>query len=173
MRVYFDNVIASGRVLSDLVPQSEMDAVHAIEAAHRAGRIKRVTSQESAREQGRTRDPMKRAKLADAAGEVSAVPTDYGALAPLLREESTHAMPVDTSPEGVLFTDLVGIGLKEADACHLVNTARSACVRFLTLDPDFLDRRAALEAACGGVRIMKPSELARELETPSGLDGAR
>ena len=42
MRVYYDNVIVSGRALNDLVPPSEMEAVSVIEAAHRAGLIKRV-----------------------------------------------------------------------------------------------------------------------------------
>ena len=156
MRVYFDNVIASGRVLSDLVPESEMEAVRVIEAAHRAGLIKRVTSQESGREQERTPDPLKRAKLAAAANELSTVATDYAALAAMLRRESTDV-------EGTLFNELRRIGLKAGDARHLVNAASSACVRFITLDPDFLHRRSELELLCGELRIMKPSELAKDL----------
>jgi hypothetical protein len=40
----------------------------------------------------------------------------------------------------------------------------NACDRLVTLDPDFLDRRASLGARCPSLRIVKPSELAGELE---------
>lgn len=73
MRVYLDNVLASGRVLGDLEPSTEMDAVRFIERAHSAGILKMVTSRESWREQERTKDPAKRATLEAARGEVSAV----------------------------------------------------------------------------------------------------
>jgi hypothetical protein len=164
-RVYFDNVIASGRVLGDLVPESEMEAVRVIEAAHQMGLIKRVTSQESGREQQRTRDPLRRAKLVAAANELSAVPTDYAALAAMVSGESMDV-------EGILFNELRRIGLKDGDARHLVNAARSACVRFVTLDPHFLNRRPELELLCGELRIMKPSELAKELTHVPGSEGA-
>ncbi len=157
MRVYFDNVIVSGRALSDLVPESEMEAVRIIETAHRAGLIKRVTSQESAREQERTRDPIKRARLAATANELSVVATDYVALGALVRGESMNF-------ESTLFNELRRIGLKDGDASHFVNAAMSACVCFVTLDPDFLNRRSELQSLCRELRIMKPSDLAKELE---------
>ena len=48
MRVYLDNVAASGRVTGDLAPPAEMEALLLeIERAHSAGTIKRVTSRES------------------------------------------------------------------------------------------------------------------------------
>ena len=37
------------------------------------------------------------------------------------------------------------------------------CDRFITTDPDFLTRRADLEARSGHLRILKPSELVAEL----------
>ena len=158
MRVYYDNVIVSGaRALSDLVPESEMEAVYIIETAHRAGLIKRVTSQESGREQERTRDPIKRARLAATANELSVVATDYAALGALVRGESMDF-------ESTLFNELRRFGLKDGDACHFVNAAHSACVCFVTLDPHFLNRRSELQSLCPELRIMKPSGLADELK---------
>ena len=160
LRVYFDNVIVSGRVLGDLVPDTEMKAVLAIEAAHIAGRIKRVTSRESSREQQRTQDVAKRARLAAAEGELSAVSTDYADLASLLGGGSTDR-------ETVLFPDFRRIGLKEADARHLVNAVTTDCDRFVTTDPHFLSRRAALETHCGRLKIVAPTDLAAELNRAS------
>ena len=62
-----------------------------------------------------------------------------------------------------LFADLKGIGLNDSDAKHLMYAFKNACDRFVTLDPDFLDRRASLEARCQALRIVTPSELAAEL----------
>ena len=77
MRVYYDNVIASGRVTGDLWPESEMAALHEVEAAHSSGLIKRVTSRESWREQERTKDSDRRLRLESARAEVSVVQTDH------------------------------------------------------------------------------------------------
>jgi hypothetical protein len=62
-----------------------------------------------------------------------------------------------------LFADLKGIGLSDSDAKHLMYAFTNACDRFVTLDPDFLDRRASLDARCQSLRIVRPSELAAEL----------
>jgi hypothetical protein len=77
MRVYLDNVAASGRILGDLNPPSEMTALEEIEHAHSTGVIKRVTSRESWREQERTKDVTKRGKLSAARAAVSVVATDH------------------------------------------------------------------------------------------------
>src|SRR5258708_6136163 len=76
-RVYLDNVIASGRVLQDLEPAAEMEALRLIEAAHASGILKRVTSRESWREQERTKDSAKRATLEAARKDVSVVASDH------------------------------------------------------------------------------------------------
>ena len=146
MRVYLDNVAASGRVLGDLEPGVEADALRQIEEAHRTGVIKRVTSRESWREQERTKDPAKRAKLEAARGEVSVVATDHIVLGHHTEMGVFGAAvvgPLVTDVvDDVLFADLVAIGLGAADARHLVYAVSNACVRFVTLDPDFLDREA-------------------------------
>ena len=167
MRVYLDNVAASGRVVGDLVPGAEMEALRRVESAHSAGILKMVTSRESWREQERTKDPVKRATLEAARGEVSAVGTDHVLLGfnHLTGPYGTIAVtPIITDiVDEALFADLKGIGLNDSDAKHLMYAFKNACDRFVTLDPDFLDRRASLEARCQALRIVTPSELAAEL----------
>ncbi|MBI3030282.1 MAG: hypothetical protein HYY64_12290 [Candidatus Rokubacteria bacterium] len=63
MRVYYDNVIASGLITGDIAPEAEMAALRELERAHAAGTIKRVTSRESWAEQERTRDAVRRSQL--------------------------------------------------------------------------------------------------------------
>jgi len=169
LRVYLDNDAASGRVLSNLHPSKpeEQQALNLIEAAHHAGKLKRVTSRESWREQERTADPEKRATLEAARAEVSVVAADH-----ILLGFSTNRMPYGTltsSPiisdivDESLFSDLKGLGLKDGDARHLMYAVTNKCDRFITTDPHFHDRRSDLERRCGGIRIMRPSELATEL----------
>jgi hypothetical protein len=168
IRVYLDNVAASGRVVGDLVPATEMEALRRIESAHSAGILKMVTSRESWREQELTKDPIKRSKLDAARGEVSAVATDHVLLGFNHLEGrygTTVVSPILTDiVDELLFADLKRIGLCNSDAKHLMYAFTNACDRFVTLDPDFLDRRASLGARCPSLRIVKPSELAGELE---------
>ena len=169
MRVYLDNVAASGRVLGDLQPSSEMKAMEEIEQAHSVGRIKRVTSRESWREQDRTRDSTKHAKLAAARDEVSVVANDHIVLSSGnigdLRGAGVAQPFVSDVVDKTLFDDLKRIGLSDADARHFMYASVNACERFVTLDPDFLDRRKALETRCPNIRVVKPSELATEIRT--------
>lgn len=163
MRVYLDNVAASGRVVGDLEP-AEMEALRRIERAHSAGILKMVTSRESWREQERTKDPAKRATLEAARGEVSAVATDH-----IVLGFSNAVTPLITDiVDEALFADLKGLGLDDSDAKHLMYAVISTCDRFVTLDTDFLSLRAPLEARCRSLRILKPSELVNELKR-SGL----
>jgi predicted nucleic acid-binding protein len=169
MRAYLDNVAASGRVVGDLVPASEMEALRDIERAASAGLLKMVTSRESWREQERTKDPVKRARLEAARSEVSAVATDHVVLG--FSELSGPYGTIATNPiatdivDEALFADLKSSGLDDSDARHLMYAVANACDRFVTLDPDFLDRRIALEARCQSLRILRPSELVAELQS--------
>ncbi len=176
MRVYLDNVAASGRVTGDLAPPTEMEALRQIEEAHSVGLIKRVTSRESWREQDRTKDPAKRAKLEAARGEVSVVASDHVLLGftNLNGPHGTIAVnPVVTDiVDEALFADLRSMGLQESDARHLMYAVANTCDRFVTLDPDFLNRRGALEARCPSLRVVKPSELAAELKGAQGGEKA-
>jgi len=166
MRVYYDNVIASGLIARDLAPE-ELAALREIEAAHQAGTIKRVTSRESWREQERTRDAARRAQLEAARELVSVVQADHRVLGfeNLVGPSGTIAAnPIvsDLFDESI-FADVTSLGLKSADARHFMYAAANNCQRFVTLDPDFLDRRSLLENRCPSLRIVKPSELVEEL----------
>jgi hypothetical protein len=144
-----------------------MEALRRIESAHSAGILKMVTSRESWREQERTKDPVKRAKLEAARSELSAVVTDHVLLGFNHLEGrygTISASPIITDiVDEVLFADLKRIGLSDSDAKHLMYAFTNACDRFVTVDPDFLNRRASLEARCQSLRIVTPSELAGEL----------
>jgi hypothetical protein len=167
MRVYYDNVIASGLVTRDIAPDSERVAVDEIEAAHAAGQIKRVTSRESWREQERTRDDTRRSRLESARDLVSVVQADHRVLefANIDGPFGTIAAnPIVTDlVDEPLFADLKALGLKDADARHFMYAAANSCDCFITLDPDFLGRKQMLEERCPSLRVMKPSELAAEL----------
>jgi hypothetical protein len=56
------------------------------------------------------------------------------------------------------------IGLKKYDALHLEVALATSCNRFVTTDPDFIDRKAAIESAFPCVGVTKPSELLRETQ---------
>jgi hypothetical protein len=167
MRVYYDNVVASGLVTGRLWPETERTPLLELEAAHQKGIIKRVTSRESWREQERTRNDGRRAQLQSARDLVSVVQADHRLLgcSHLYGEYGTVAVnPIITDlVDEQLFNDLRLLGLKESDARHFMYAAANDCERFVTLDSDFFDRKQSLELRCPGLVISKPSELAAEL----------
>ena len=169
MKVYLDNVAASGRVTGDLAPNEEMLALREIEDAHRDGSITMVTSRESWREQDRTNDPPKRAKLEASRGEVSVVERDHVVLGFSNIEGfygTTVVNPIVTDiVDESLFAKLKTAGLEDADARHLMYAVTNECERFVTLDPDFLNCRTALQALCPSIQILTPSALAAELRS--------
>jgi len=179
MKVYLDNVVESGRILGDLVPDVEMDAVCKIVEAGRANIIELVTSRESWREQERTNDPMKLAKLKAARGDIATVARDHIGLGHHNQMEMLGTAVVGPLATDVvdhaLYADLIAIlGLeaaderRRADPRHLMYAATNACVRFVTLDRGLLGQRMVLDARCKPLRIVKPSELFAELSTSPG-----
>jgi predicted nucleic acid-binding protein len=167
MCVYLDNVAASGRVIGDIEPAAEMQALRRIERARSDGTVEMVTSRESWREQERTKDPLKRVTLEAARGQISVVTTDHVLLGfrhlyDAYGTKAVNPMITDIVDEP-LFADLRRIGLHDSDAKHLMYAVANKCDRFITLDPDFLDRRTSLEARCQSLRIVRPSELEAEL----------
>ncbi len=168
MKVYLDNVIASGKVLSDLEPPDEMAAVRTIEKCASQGALDVCTSRESWREQSRTRDGAKRETLEQARSDIPVVEKDHEVLGFSLQQDQYGgfiASPLVTDVvDNELFNDLRSQGLDDQDARHLMYAACNGCERFVTLDPDFLTRRVGLEARCKGIRIVKPSELVAELQ---------
>jgi len=69
--------------------------------------------------------------------------------------------------DDALFKSLTAAGLKDADARHLMYAACNGCDRFVTVDPDFTNRKPQLEALCPDLKIVTPSELAAVLPMPS------
>jgi predicted nucleic acid-binding protein len=164
VRVYLDNVIASGRVVKDLHPD-EMSAIKKIEFAHNEKRLKRVTSDEAWREQEDNTDPARRLAFFEARAEVSAMATPDTILG-AHREPSSSPnvrVPLYAVIDASLLDDLKTMGLKDADARHLRNAVRGECDFFLTLDSDFLKRVGQLHTRCPAIRILKPTELVTEL----------
>jgi hypothetical protein len=169
LRVYLDNVAASGRVLNDL-SAGEMAAIARIERAHAVGGLKRVTSRESWREQEKTRDLAKREALEAARDEVSVVQADHvvmGFASDFGPRGTSVAYPlVSDIVDPPLFADLQRLGLKEADARHFMYAVTNHCDWFVTTDRDFLDRRDSLQTRCPRIRIGRPSDVADELDLP-------
>jgi predicted nucleic acid-binding protein len=163
MKVYLDNNIVSAMVRSDLAAD-EMTAVRKIKSASADGKIEVVTSRETHREQSRTKNEQLRAALEQDRPplvkedhRLLGIRAQFGdgwfANCPILTEV------VDES----LFSTFKAAGLEDADARHLMYAVHNSCERFVTTDPDFLERRPELENSCRGLRIVKPTELAGEL----------
>ena len=175
MKVYLDNVIASGKVRRDL-PGAEMTSVEELLEYEHRGLIEIVTSRESWREQERTPDPATLEALRQARPDVPVVPYDHEVFGFRCIPDRNGGFISNPAVTDViaqpLFDDLRSLGLKDADARHLMYAARNNCPRFVTLDGDFLNKRQKLEVRYGDLRIMKPSELCAELSphSPCGCD---
>ena len=168
MKVYLDNMIASASILDDLGSPTENKALRLLQASPHVGKLEIVTSRESWREQDRTKDPPTREKLQEGRSNIGVVPDDHRVLGFNTVDYGyygfiTSPLVTDIVDES-MFATLQGLDLKAADARHLMYALSNGCVRFVTTDPDFIDRRSALEAAYPQIRIVKPSELLQELE---------
>jgi hypothetical protein len=167
MNAYLDNNIASGIVRDDL-GDTEMIAVRRIQAADERGQLKIVTSSETGREQDRTSDPAVRAQLQQKRDKLELVTEDHLMLGNRALYDN-RGMFYGNSPiltemvNPALFASFKNAGLKDADARHLMYAVHNKCDRFITTDPDFINRRTQLEALGGSIRIQKPSELVTEL----------
>ncbi len=168
MRVYLDNVIASALVREDLAEASEMEALRSLQAEPRAGKLEIVTSRESWREQDRTRSPETREELRNARSGVDVVSHDHRLLGFNTIDYGYRgfiASPLVTDiVDEALFAKLRSLGLRDADARHLMYAISNGCVRFVTTDPDFIERRDAIQSGCPTIRLVKPSELLAEIE---------
>ncbi len=168
MRVYLDNVIASGVVLGDLQPPAELLAARAI---LKCPKVKVFTSRHSRREQERTRDPGSRKRLLEAQGDLPTVEKDHEVLG--FGASQDHVGGIITIPvvtdivDQELYDKLVTRGARKDDPHHLMYAVHNECQRFVTLDTkDVLPIRTALEPACRGMKIVTPTELAVELGLP-------
>jgi hypothetical protein len=167
MRVYLDNAIASALVRGDLAEPSEMEALRALQAQSSLGKLQIITSRESWREQERTKSPETREELRNARSAVDVVSHDHRVLGFNTIDYGYRgfiASPLVTDiVDEALFATLRNFGLKDGDARHLMYAVFNGCVRFVTTDPDFIERRDAIRAVCPTIRLMRPSELLAEI----------
>jgi hypothetical protein len=168
VKVYLDNVIASARVRDDLASRDERSALKLIQEHSNFGKLEMVTSRESWREQERTRNAEALEELRASRDKTPVVSQDHRLLdfnSVDLGQYGFIASPLITDiVDETMYTDLQSKGLKNADARHLMYALCNGGVRFVTTDPDFLDRCSAIEAAYPQIRIVKPTELLAEME---------
>jgi len=168
VRIYLDNVIASAWVRGDLGSPEQQAALKLILEHLNFDKLDIVTSRESWREQDRTRDREVREQLRTSRERMAVVPKDHKLLGfnnVDLGYRGFISSPLVTDiVDEATFASLQGMGLKAGDARHLMYALFNNCVRFVTTDPDFLKRRAIIEAAHPGIRIVFPTELLLEME---------
>jgi len=168
MKVYLDNVIASARVREDLASPEERRALKLVQEHPNFGMLEIVTSRESWREQERTRCTQTREELRSSRDRTPVVSQDHrvlGSNSVDLGYRGFIASPLVTDiVDEAMFARLQAEGLESGDARHLMYALCNDCSRFVTTDSDFLGRSSALEAAYPGIRIVKPSELLKEME---------
>lgn len=167
MKVYLDNVIASAVVRGDLAESHEMKALRSLQAPPYVDKLEVVTSRESWREQERTRNPEAREELRNSRSSIGVVQDDHRVLGFSTIDYGYRgfiASPLVTDiVDESIFANLKALGLGNADARHMMYALCNGCIRFVTTDPDFLARRARIEAAYPAIRIVRPSELLREI----------
>ena len=168
MKVYLDNVIVSALVRDDLASPDEQRALKLLQEHRNFGKLEIVTSRESWREQDRTRCEKTREELRSSRDKTPVVSGDHKLLG--FRSVDLGYRGFISSPlitaivDEAMFAELKTVGLKSGDARHLMYALCNGCVCFVTTDPDFLNRRSAIEAAYPKIRIMKPSEMLQEME---------
>jgi hypothetical protein len=173
--LYFDNVIASGRIRGDLKPPAEMAAVRSIEAAEKAGLVKITTARIAFEEQDRTKNLAVREQLKRERPGAAVVTDDHRVVG--FHNQGDHTGGFISYP---LVTDIVDeplfLALKAAgldddlDARHLLYAIHNRCRWFVTLDHHFLDRKQQLEPLCRSLLIVRPSDLVAELLHPRAMD---
>ena len=168
MKVYLDNVIVSALVRDDLASSDEQRALKLLQEHLNFGKLEIVTSRESWREQDRTRCEKTREELRSSRDKTPVVSGDHKLLgfnSVDLGYRGFISSPLITDiVDEAMFAELRAVGLKSGDARHLMYALCNGCVCFVTTDPDFLNRRLAIEAAYPKIRIMKPSEMLEEIE---------
>src|SRR5712692_6943934 len=161
-------MIVSAWVRDDLALPEERRALKLIQEHRNFGTLEIVTSRESWREQERTRNTQTREELRASRDKTPVVSKDHRLLgfnSVDLGYRGFISSPLITDiVDEAMFLGLQAAGLKSADARHLMYALCNGCVRFVTTDPDFLNRRQAIEANYPQIRIVKPSKILQEME---------
>ena len=169
LKVYCDNMIVSAASEHDLGCAAEQEALDKLLSLGEQGRIQMVTSRWSLREIERTQDRQKRSRLKDCVSNFELVPYDHKVLG--FHDQGDQYGGFISSPlvsddiDETMLSELRNLGLTKVDPHHLMVACHNKCDRFLTTDPVIIAQHAAIESLCPGIRIMKPSELLRELST--------
>jgi hypothetical protein len=166
--VYYDNMIVSSLTTGDLFPFAERAPVDTLEQWNAEGRILRVTSKVSPMEQARTADPSVRAALAARVSAVPQVAKDHLLLGmshqDLGRYGWISSPLISDIVDEPLYSALAKIGIKDRDARHIMYAQHNGCDYFATTDDkDILPHRDAIESACSGLQVVRPSELVARL----------
>jgi hypothetical protein len=165
MKIYFDTVIVSATVMSDLAP-GEMAAVERLLAAFADGKIDVETSRLTWDEQDGAKGTIK-SKLLATRDRFPVVSNDTK-LSGSNRVDFGGVIMSTPGLSGImdeaLHKTFLAAGLKDRDAQHLMYAVLDGCDRFITADNDFLKkpRRPTLEASCRGLLIRRPTELVSE-----------
>lgn len=163
IRVALDTVLTSARAMQDLDPPEEQAALNEIERLHEQGLIKRVTTEISRIEEGRTQRLDRREQIQAGWNDVSVVQPspvlqgfsslDYGA-------QGFIANPIMSDIDDGIVTALEKIGLKTNDARAIAYAvgANAQCDYFASHDfRDLNPHKAAIENLLP-IRIVTPTE---------------
>ncbi len=176
VKVYFDNVIVCGLVLRDVMKNNpdrpdEMKAIDALLSAFQRNEVDLYSSAESFREQERTRNVETRARLLSNRGRLPGVKRDHDVLG--FSRLTDHIGTCICSPlvsdvvDTALHAQLRSAGIEDCDAKHIVNAVVNGCARFVTTDTkDIHPKRTEIERLCPQLKVVWPTDLARELGLP-------
>jgi predicted nucleic acid-binding protein len=168
VKVYFDNVIVSALVRGDLASSDEQRALTLPQDHLNFRKLEIVTSKETWREQDRTRCERTREELRSSRDKTPVVSEDHKLLGfnsvDLGHRGFISSPRITDIVDEEIFAKLRAVGLKSGDARHLMYALFNGCVRFVTTDLDFLNRRTTIGATYSKIRIIKPSEMLEEIK---------
>lgn len=170
MKVYLDNMFVCKIIKPDLVLPDEQKA---LDKLRKNPLLEIVTSRESWREQEKTRYQSIRDQYRQNRDKIPVALNDHKVLG--FSSQDYQYRGFITSPlvtdiiDEKIFNDAKELlkGKKknvENDARHIMYALCNNCERFVTTDFDFIDNRNEIEKRFPEIRIVKPSELLKELD---------
>lgn len=167
MKIYLDNVIVCAIENRDLASLAEMHSLDELTSGKYASKCDCVTSRWSLREIERTQDVTTKDRLKNAFHTHTILEYDNEVLGFHNQPDQyggfiSSPLVSDVIDEAV-FSELRALGLTKGDPYHLMVAFANGCDRFLTTDPDFINRRVDIELRLRSIKIVTPSELLAEL----------
>ncbi len=172
IKVYLDNMIVCAITKHDLALE-EQKALDTLQKDPYRTMLEIKTSRESWREQDKTNKQSVLDQLKKNRDKIPVVLNDHKVLG--FSSQDYQYRGFITSP---LVTDIIDEKIfndakkllkrkkknVENDARHIMYALCNNCERFVTTDPDFIDNRNEIEKRFPEIRIVKPSELLKELD---------